>query len=101
VKLAGFAGSDLASSAKGTLHFDWKKGSITGHAPAAADESLPRALARFDQWSGEAQIANGAVTVGESSVKAGARTTTARATISFGVPPKVAFGVPKSTSLKK
>jgi hypothetical protein len=101
VKLAGFAGSDLASSAKGTLHFDWKKGSITGHAPAAADESLPRALARFDQWSGEAQLANGAVTVGESSVKVGARTTTARVTISFGIPPKVAFGVPKSTSLKK
>jgi hypothetical protein len=101
VQLAGFAGSDLGSSAKGTLHFDWKKGAISGHATATKDDSVPRALVRFDEWSGEAQIANGAVTVTESSVKAGARTTTARVTISFGIPPKVAFGAPKSTSLKK
>jgi hypothetical protein len=100
VQLAGFAGSDLASSAKGTLHFDWKKGAITGFS-SATDESLPRALARFDQWSGDAQVANGGVTVGENSVKTGARTTCAKVTISFGNPPKVVFGAPKATSPKK
>jgi hypothetical protein len=101
VQLSGFAGSDLASSAKGTLQFDWRKGAITGHVSATTDDSVPRALARFDQWSGEAQVANGAVTVGENNVKAGAHTSTAKVTISFGIPPKVVFGAPKPASPKK
>ena len=30
VDLAGYTGTDLASSARGTLHFDWKKGTVSG-----------------------------------------------------------------------
>jgi hypothetical protein len=101
LQLAGFTGSDLASSASGTVHFDWKEGAIAGHSTEAAD-SLSGAPARFDEWSGDAQIANGAVTLGENKLQTGRRSIAAiRATIGFGNPPKVVFGTPKPGNSSK
>jgi hypothetical protein len=100
VDLAGYAGTDLANSAKGTLHFDWKKGAIGGHSGTSA-ESIPSAVTRFDRWSGDAEIANGAVTLQENHVQQGARKGTVSASVTFGEPPKVSFGQPKSALAAK
>jgi len=97
VQLAGFTGADLATSAKGTLHFEWKKGAITA---SDAANTVSSALTRFDRWSGDAEIANSAVTLSQNEIKTGARTATAKATISFGTPPKVVFGTAKPVSPK-
>ena len=90
----GFTGRDLASSSKGKLHFEWKKGAITGRLGAPGD-AIPPPLARFDVWSGDAEIANNAVTLGENHLHQGARTASAQATITFGEPPAVSFGTSK------
>ncbi len=94
IQLAGYADHDLSSSAKGALHFEWKKGGVAAR-DASADE-VPSALARFDSWTGDAEIASGAVTLGENHAKLGARRGSAKAIITFGEPPKVSFGTPKS-----
>lgn len=101
VQLAGFTGADLASSAKGTLHFDWKKGAIAGRSKDRP-ESTAGAPTRFDEWSGDAQVADGAVTLGENKLRSGSRTaTTTNATITFGTPPKVVFGSSKAANVRK
>jgi hypothetical protein len=97
VDLAGYTGKDLANSAKGVLHFDWKKGTISGKSP----ETVPPVLARFDQFSGDAEIANGAVTLKESALQQGSHKSTVNATITFGEPPTVAFPQSQNVPAKK
>ncbi|HVC47302.1 MAG TPA: AsmA family protein [Terracidiphilus sp.] len=84
---AGFAGEDVGATAKGTMHFDWRRGTLT----AMAGTAEPPALAHFDRWTGEAAIANGAMTLEQNQVQRGARAKPVQATITFGNPPKVAF----------
>ena len=100
VELAGYRGSDLGSSAKGTLHFDWKKGSVTGRIGPSA-EGVPPVLARFDSWTGNGEIANHAVTLGENHAQLGRRSSSVKATITFGEPPRVTFGTVKGTTAQK
>jgi len=100
LELAGYAGKDLANSAKGTLHFDWKKGKISGRSGASAD-NVPPAVTRFDRWSGDAEIANGTVTLKENQVQQGTHRGLLNAAITFGEPPRVSFGTPKSAPAKK
>jgi hypothetical protein len=100
VQLTGFTGSDLASSAKGTLHFDWKKGAIRARVADAGDP-MPGVLTRFDEWNSSADIANNTITLKDSSVRSGKRVTAVNATITFGEPPKVTFGAAKASSAKK
>ena len=97
VDLAGYTGKDLSDSAKGTLHFDWKKGTVSGQ-PA---QGVPAALARFEQFSGDAEIANGGATLKENSVQQGSHKGTVNAAVTFGEPPTVAFAQPKNTNSKK
>jgi hypothetical protein len=92
LELSGYAGKDLANSAKGTLHFDWKKGRISGR----GGENIPPVVTRFDRWSGNAEIANGAVTLKENQVQQGAREGLVNASVMFGEPPRVSFAMPKS-----
>ena len=100
VQLSGFSGVDLGSSASGTVHFDWQKGAIAGRTTATGGAPAG-APVRFDRWSGDAQIANGAITVGESSVQSGSRTAPGPKTaITFGVPPKIVFATQKATPKK-
>ncbi len=94
--LSGFSSKDLVASAKGTMHFDWRHGTV-----AAVSGSVPPQLARFDLWSSDAEIDKGAITLKQSEVDQGARKRTVDATLMLGTPPKVAFAGAKETHLKK
>ncbi|HTX75739.1 MAG TPA: AsmA family protein [Terracidiphilus sp.] len=84
LEMAGFTDKDLASSAKGTVTFDWRKGGVTG-------PDIPPALARFDKFDGEATIADGAITVGSDHLQRGGKTSAPHAEVSLAVPHKVTF----------
>ena len=64
--------TDLAKSAKGTLHFDWKKGAIAPRIGPSTD-AVPSLLGRFDHWTGDAEIADGGLTLKENHVQQGMR----------------------------
>jgi hypothetical protein len=96
IELYGFTGSDLAASAKGALHFEWPHGSI-----AATSGFVPPELTRFDRWTADAEVANGVLTLKENHVKRGAHTQPVQATITLADPPKIAFGAPRQTSVKR
>jgi hypothetical protein len=100
IELTGYSGKDLASSAKGVLHYDWKRGAITGRIGGTGG-GVPPALARFDSWSADAEIANGAVTLGSNQIKSGARTGSVTGTITLGEPPKVSFSAAKTSLSEK
>jgi hypothetical protein len=90
IELSGFTGEDMAASAKGSLHFDWRHGSISD----VNDAELPPVLTRFDRWTADAEIANGAVTLGSNQVQRGAHKLAIAGSATFGDPPKVTFGAP-------
>jgi hypothetical protein len=96
IEIAGFSAEDLAASAKGALHFDWSYGTV-----AAAAGVIPTALAHFDRWTAEAEIANGILMLKENQVKRGAHTTPVQASVTLADPPKVAFPAPKQTPAKR
>jgi hypothetical protein len=96
IDLSGFTAKDLAASAKGTVHFEWRHGAV-----AAEGGSAPAALTRFDRWTGDAEIANGGVQLKQSQVEQGGRRHAVEGTLSFGDPPKVAFGAARETVAKK
>jgi hypothetical protein len=93
IALTGFTGDDLSASAKGSLHFEWQRGTV-----AAA--GVPPELARFDRWSGDAAIGNGSLTLQENQVKRGDRTAQVQAAVTLAIPPKIAFVVPKAVAAK-
>lgn len=93
LELAGYQGTDLAASAKGTLHFVWKKGGVAGR--ASSPDTAPPALSRFDSWTADADIAGGAVTLKDNQVLQGKRTSSASLSVVFGEPPKVTFAPAK------
>jgi hypothetical protein len=109
VELSGFADKDLAASAKGNLHFEWRHGSVgaqTGIKAAfpgslAATSMLPPALAHFDHWTADAEIANGAIGVKQSLVQQGGRKQAVDAKVTLGDPPRVIFPVVRATLAKK
>ena len=97
VELAGFTDTDLASSAKGSLHFDWRHGSVTD----AGTTDAPPALSRFDRWTANAEIANGGITLKENQVQRGLRKTTVDASATFGHPPQVTFTSPDVSAARR
>jgi hypothetical protein len=97
IELSGFTGDDLAASAKGSLHFDWEKGKIAATNGAI---QLPQALARFDHWTADAQIANGVLTLKNSEAKRGNAMQPVEAAIPLSVPPKIVFAAPKLAQAK-
>lgn len=99
IDLAGFTDKDLAASAKGLLHFEWQKGAIRDHDIPAS--TIPVALSRFDHWTAEAEIANGAITLKENQVRQGPRESSVEAAIVLGDPPKITFGPPAPTTVSK
>jgi hypothetical protein len=87
VAMSGFTDTDLAASAKGSLHFDWPKGSV-----ASLNDTLPPpALARFDRWVADAAIADGAMTLRQNQVQHAGRKFAVEGSVSFGDPPAVKF----------
>jgi len=92
LELSGFTGKDLAASAKGALHFDWQHG-------AAGPQ--PAALARFDRWVADAEIANGSVTLKQNQVHAASRNATVQASVAIADPPKAVFASDKPLKAKR
>jgi len=102
IDLSGFTAKDMAASAKGTLHFDWKHGGMAAQG-STASARLKRAPApavpgRFDDWSGDATIDGGKIALGQNTVFAGGRRLSAEGAITFGKPPIVELGKSASPS---
>jgi hypothetical protein len=109
VDLSGYTGADLATSASGTLHFEWRHGSVgvepardaVGPSDEGAAAEIPAALARFDSWTADAAIAKGAITLGQNHVQRGAHRSTITASATLTDPGKVTFSAPKETQAAK
>ena len=99
IELSGYTGSDLAGSAKGTLHFEWRHGSVVPIASAGG--TFPAQLARFDRWTADSDIANGKITLGQNEVAQGGRKRAVEAAVTLAEPPKVSFAAPKGALAKK
>jgi len=82
VELTGFTQAELAATAKGTLHFDWRRGAVTGG---------PAELARFDRWTADAVIGDGSITLKQNQVERGAVKTSLEAAATVGDQPKLKF----------
>jgi hypothetical protein len=107
IELSGFTDKDLADSVKGTLHFDWRHGTVSlpagAHGSDAAESpaalatsaSVPPALARFDRWTAKAEVAGGSISLKQNQVQRGSHKQAVEATLSLGNPPKVTFAAPK------
>ncbi len=86
--LGGYTGDELTSSATGTLHFDWKHGSIS--APASQIPAvMAKNFAHFDAWSGEAQISGGSLRLGENQLESNSAMHSVNATITLSTPAKM------------
>jgi hypothetical protein len=92
--LSGYTGNDLAASAKGSLHFEWKRGTISG-------ANLPSALARFDRWIADAEVAHGALVLKQSQAQRGAKSAPVEASVTLVIPPKIAFSTSQQPSAKR
>jgi hypothetical protein len=102
IELSGYTGKDLAASASGKLHFEWNAGSVNAGAARTADaEPIPAALARFDHWTADAAIANGAISMQQSEVRRGGRKTEVGAKVSFGAPATIEFSPMQRAALTK
>ena len=93
IEVSGYSDKDLASSAKGTVHFEWRHGAWTPGGETGSDESanVPAVLVRFDSWTADAVIRDGAITLGENQVQQGGHARTVEGRLTFGNPPRVRF----------
>lgn len=88
VELSGYTEKDLTASAKGDLHFEWNKGALS----SMTLFPTPPVLTRFDRFSGDATIADGALKLAQNQVQRGVKKSSVEATVSFGIPAQVSFG---------
>lgn len=88
IELGGFTENDLAASAKGSLHFDWRHGSVA----ETEDSRAPALLVRFDRWTADAEIGDGTITLKNNQLQRGARKMAVAGSAVFGAPPHVTFG---------
>ncbi len=98
IDLSGFTARDLAASAQGVLHFQWRHGAV---AAASTSSQIPPALARFESWTADAEIGSGLLTLQQSEVKRGSRTTPVPATVTITEQPKVTFATHKKAPAKR
>jgi hypothetical protein len=87
LSLSGFAAADLASSAKGSLNFDWRNGHI-------AQQANSPLLAEFTRWNGTAKIEKSALTLTENQVHQNGRTAKAEGSLTFAQEPKLTLVTP-------
>jgi hypothetical protein len=98
IELAGFTGDDLAASATGALHFEWKPGTV---AASSSSAPVPSVLARFDSWTADAELAKGSLVLKNNEVKRGAHTEPVQATVTLAERPKIAFPAPQPVQAKR
>jgi uncharacterized protein involved in outer membrane biogenesis len=91
VELAGFSDRDLAGSAKGTLHFDWRHGAFED----TSGDQVPKELEHFDRWTAEVAIANNQAAIRQNQIQTGSRKNTIDAALTFDDPPAVVFTASK------
>jgi hypothetical protein len=93
IELSGYADSDLAGSAKGTLHFEWRHGGVVPKdaADLSAAATPPPVLAHFDAWIADAAIGNGAITLTQSHTQSGSRQQPIEGKLTFADPPELHF----------
>ena len=102
IDLAGLTDRELAASAKGALHFEWRRGAINAQGGGThAGTAIPPALLRFDRWTGDAEIGNGVLTLKENQVLQGGRKRAVEAAVTLGNPPKAVFAAHKETQEKR
>ena len=99
VELSGFTDKDLGSSATGTLHFEWRRGSLQESTESETD--LPKALAHFDRWVADAKIGENGATVSKSEVNQGSRKASVDAIVTFADAPTISFSAPKTAEAAK
>lgn len=93
VELSGFTDRDLARSAKGTLHFDWRRGAVEG-----SDADVPAALEKFDRWTADLEVGGNAVTLKHNQVAGASGKASVEGSVEFGNPPRVTFGAPQQAN---
>jgi AsmA family/AsmA-like C-terminal region len=91
VQLTGFSDRDLASSAEGTVHFDWRHGALE---EPSADQAA-KETERFDRWTAEVSIANNRAAVRQNQMLTGTRKRSLNAVLTFADPPTVSFLSPE------
>jgi hypothetical protein len=102
IDLSGFTAKDLSASAKGNLHFEWRRGMVeTQGGVAPATGSVPAALKRFDSWTADAEIANGTIALKDNAVQLGRNKLALGGTLSLGEPPKMSFAESKETQARR
>jgi hypothetical protein len=101
IDLSGFTSEDLAASAKGTLHFDWRHGVVAQEEGKALAGTVPAPLTRFDRWTADADIAKGVLTLKQSEAQQGGRKRPVEATLTLGDPAKLSFEAPKETQARR
>lgn len=90
VALGGFSDRDLAASASGDLHLDWRSGGVQD----AGTANFPKVLSRFDHWTSDASIGQNSITLGQNQVQLGTHKSSINAVVQFGDPPRVSFPLP-------
>jgi hypothetical protein len=106
LEVSGYTSADLALSAKGDLHFESGQGSISSAKSAVAggaikSDPIPAGLARFDHWTADSTIADGAIKLGQNQVSEGNRKHSVEASITFGDPPQITSPSPKPARPEK
>ena len=111
IDVAGLTARELAASAKGKLHFEWRNGAIAsrgspqnGIRAARFDapeknEAIPTQLTRFTSLDGEAEIANGNITLRNCEAVQGTQRHPVDGQLSFGEPPVITFSPSKAAKL--
>lgn len=79
--MSGSDAQELIRSANGSLHWNWRKGSLAASV-SSASTAAPE-LMRFDDWSGDATIQDAGISIQQSVLTRGAEATPLSGTISF------------------
>ncbi len=92
--LSGFTGDELANSAQGKVHFDWKHGAITAPAGQIPAE-LENSFTHIDTWNGEATVGGGVLKLDANELVADRMKTRIDATVTLTTPAKMSFSTKK------
>ena len=96
VELTGFTGADLASSAKGTVHFEWRRGTML---QGAGDQDA--STIRFERWTGNAEITGGKIALTENQMLEGGHARKVDGSAQLEAPVKFTFVAPKEKLEKR